>query len=209
MSRSTSPDRRLFRIAAVLVAAIACGAFVISYSALYSLALAANIVHPLAVLYPFLVDGFIVVASLATVALRDQPKRNTWYPSTLLVVFFAFSVLGNAVHADAQHGIPRLAPIAAAAVSAVPPIALGLAFHLLLRMVSVPKPEPTCPPTSPPAREEDRDLRDSARRLLVEAQQQGRRMNGALLARQLGVSDRHGRRLLADAAVNGGQGAVH
>ncbi len=58
----------------------------------------------------------------------------------LLVLFFAFSVLGNAVHANARHGIPQLAPIAAAAVSAVPPIALGLAFHLLLRMISSPRP---------------------------------------------------------------------
>src|SRR6185437_15450294 len=170
MNDTMSPDRRLVRIAATMVGAIACGAFVISYSALYSLALAANIVHPLAVIYPFLVDGFIVVASLAAFTLRGAPRRLTWYPWTLLVLFFAFSVLGNAVHANAQHGIPRLSPLAAASVSAVPPIALGLAFHLLLLMVA-----PNRAPTSQAAVElamqesTDRNLHAAARRLLDEA----------------------------------------
>jgi hypothetical protein len=198
MSETPTPDRRLVRTAAVLVAAIACGAFVISYSALYSLALAANIVHPLAVIYPFLVDGFIVVASLSAVAMRGQPRRITWYPWMLLVLFFAFSVLGNAIHANARQGIPQLASIAAAAVSAVPPIALGLAFHLLLRMISSPRPT-RLPIVTVQRQEEDGSLREVARRLLVEAEEQGRRMNGVLLARQLGVSDRHGRRLLSEA----------
>jgi hypothetical protein len=198
MSPATSSGHRLFRIAAGLVAAIACGAFVISYSALYSLALAANIVHPLAVIYPFLVDGFIVVASLAAVAMRGQSRRSTWYPWTLLALFFAFSILGNAVHANARHGIPQLAPIAAASVSSVPPLALGLAFHLLLRMISWPRPTRLPIETVQP-READGSLREVARRLLNEAEEQGRRMNGALLARQLGVSDRHGRRLLSEA----------
>lgn len=202
MKGVTSSDRRLFRIAAALVAAIACGAFVISYSALYSLALAANIVHPLAAIYPFLVDGFIVVASLAAVAMRGQPTRSTWYPWVLLILFFAFSVLGNAVHANAQDGVPRLAPLAAAAVSAVPPIALGLAFHLLLRMVSAPKPEDQADAPAQ-SREADGNLRDAARRILTEARQQGRRINGTLLAEQLGISDRHGRRLLAETAADG------
>ena len=202
MNGLASSDRRLVHIAATLVGAIACGAFVISYSALYSLALAANIVHPLAVLYPFLVDGFIVVASLAAFAMRGQPKRHTWYPWALLILFFAFSVIGNAVHANAQHGVPRLSPLAAALVSAVPPIALGLAFHLLLRMVSAPKLEGQ-PNTPPQPEESDGNLRDAARRILAEAQQQGRRMSGALLAQQLGISDRHGRRLLAETAADG------
>jgi hypothetical protein len=202
MSQIRSSDSRLVQPAALLVASIACGAFVISYSALYSLALAANIVHPLAVVYPFLVDGFIVVASLAAVALRGQPRRITWYPWMLLVLFFAFSVLGNAVHANARHGIPHLSPLAAAAVSAVPPIALGLAFHLLLRIVSGPDLDDQSD-IGAQSEEPERDLRVDALRLLTEAQQQGRRVSGALVARQLGVSERHGRRLLADVAVNG------
>jgi len=202
MTEISTPNRRLVRPAAILVAAIACGAFVISYSALYSLALAANIVHPLAVIYPFLVDGFIIVASLAAVAMRGQPRRNTWYPWMLLVVFFAFSVLGNAVHANARHGIPHLAPVAAAAVSAVPPIALGLAFHLLLRMVAPGAPgaplahlEPSTP------RSADGDVHAAARELVDHALSSGSRLTGATLAQALGVSERHGRRLLANLAT--------
>lgn len=86
----------------------------------------------------------------------------------LLVLFFAFSVLGNAVHANARHGIPQLSSTAAAAVSAVPPIALGLAFHLLLKMVSAPQRTAPSPELahSPDASD---NVRDTARRLLTEA----------------------------------------
>lgn len=196
MSQIPRSDPRLVRTAALLVAAIACGAFVISYSALYSLAHAANIVHPLAVIYPFLVDGFIVVASLAAFALRGQSLRATWYPWMLLVLFFAFSVLGNAVHANAQHGVPRLTPLAAALVSAVPPVALGLAFHLLLRMVAPERPGAPLRSLEPATTE--RDLQAAARELIDGASRTGSRLTGATLARTLGISDRHGRRLLAN-----------
>jgi hypothetical protein len=196
MSDTPKPERRLVLTAAVLVAAIACDAFVISYSALYSLALAANIVHPLAVIYPFLVDGFIVVASLAAVAMRGQSRRNTWYPWMLLVLFFSFSVLGNAVHANARHGVPHLPPVAAAAVSAVPPIALGLAFHLLVRMVAPDRPEARLEPVA--SETTDHDVHAAARELIDNASRNGSRLTGATLARALGISDRHGRRLLAD-----------
>ena len=193
-------SRTLVRIAAALVGLIATGAFVISYSALYSLALAANIVHPLAIIYPFLVDGFIVVASLAAFAVRGQPWKTTWYPWALLVVFFAFSVIGNAIHASARHGLPTLSPIAAAVVSAIPPIALGLAFHLLLRIdTGGEAPRPVATAQEPV---NDTTLRDAAKRLIAQARDEGQRITGSRLATELGVSDRHGRRLLADLALN-------
>lgn len=111
------------------------GAFVLSYSALPAVAVAAGINPALAGLYPLIIDGFITIASLAALHLKDHGPRVTWYPWSLLGGFFTVSVWCNALHAASRDGEVALSGATAALVSAMPPIALGLAIHLLILML--------------------------------------------------------------------------
>jgi hypothetical protein len=56
---------RLERAATAGVVALAAGSFALSYDALHQLAEANQVPRPLAWIWPLIVDGFIIVASLA------------------------------------------------------------------------------------------------------------------------------------------------
>jgi hypothetical protein len=112
------------------VLGIGAAAFLLSYDALHSLALASG-VHPgLARIWPGVLDGFIVVATLTVVAAK-RASRPTWYPWALVVLFSAASVAFNILHAVDQT--LAAAGWVAALVFAMPPVALVLATHLLLQ----------------------------------------------------------------------------
>ena len=117
----------------VLIAALS---FVLSFASLADLA--ARTVWPgnLAWLWPVIIDGTIVLATMALVAFsaypeQRGPRRYFW---ALLGVGAAVSVTGNAVHAmlpnDHLPG-PVLGSWGAAAIACVPPIALVLVTHAL------------------------------------------------------------------------------
>jgi hypothetical protein len=234
----------LLRTAVAGVLLLAAGAFVLSYSALHAVAAAAGINPHLAGLYPLIIDGFITIASLAALHLNNHGPRVTWYPWSLLGGFFTVSVWCNALHAASRTGDVVLSGGTAALVSAMPPVALGLAIHLLILML-----RPTRATsrdaavstaagveastrqtlTSPsaarrhmnghdtaeastsmapsasasharrthrrPVMNHD-DLPDRAAAAIREAQRTGAELTGAELGRRLGVSTRHGRRLL-------------
>jgi Protein of unknown function (DUF2637) len=112
------------------VLGIGAAAFLLSYDALHSLALASGVRPGLARIWPGVLDGFIVVATLTVVAAK-RASRSTWYPWVLVVLFSAASVAFNILHAVDQ----ALAPTGwvAALVFAMPPVALVLATHLLLQ----------------------------------------------------------------------------
>ena len=98
------------------------------------MAIASGIPEELAFIWPLIVDGFIVVATSAAFVLGRSGRRATWYPWAALVVFSAISVAGNALHAtEASLRVPT---VVATVVSAVPAIALLIASHLLVVMVS-------------------------------------------------------------------------
>jgi len=166
-----------------------------SYDALYGLALAEGVPRRLAWLWPLVVDGFIVVASLAVLhAVLEH--RPTVYPWTLVLGFSAVSVLFNVLHA-APTAVARL-------VAAVPPLALVLSFELLMRQVRAAL-EVTLVRATPAAANGHRPAIDAptdasvlarARRLVEEHRASGRRLTGTVLARELGISDGYGRRLL-------------
>jgi len=178
------------------VITLAMAGFTMSYGALHGLALEEGVPARLAWLWPLVVDGFIVVASLAVLhAVLEH--RSTVYPWALVLGFSAVSVSFNVVHA-APTTVARL-------VAAVPPLALVLSFELLMRqvraalqprLVHTPPPVPVStnghrpgPPVATLAR---------ARRLVEEHQAAGHRVTGGVLARELGVSDGYGRRLLRE-----------
>jgi len=199
----TRPDRSIdwIRRGTTLgVIALALAGFAMSYGALHGLALEEGVPSRLAWLWPLVVDGFIVVASLAVLhAVLEQ--RPTAYPWLLVLGFSAVSVSFNVIHA-APTPVARL-------VAAVPPLALVLSFELLMRQVRAalePKLVPATPPASvsanghgPPieARQvAEASVLDRARRVVEQHRTAGRRVTGVVLARELGISDGYGRRLL-------------
>ena len=112
------------------VLGIGAAAFLLSYDALHSLALASGVRPGLARIWPGVLDGFIVVATLTVVAAK-RASRPTWYPWALVVLFSAASVAFNILHAIDQELVA--AGWVAALVFAMPPVALVLATHLLLQ----------------------------------------------------------------------------
>ncbi|MFC7620671.1 DUF2637 domain-containing protein [Microlunatus sp. GCM10028923] len=106
---------------------IAAGAFWLSFTALRDLASRSGIDPGQAWAWPLIVDGIIVTATVAVVALAGH--RSVWYPWTLLAGGAAVSVTANALHAVvASDGtVPR---VLAAAVASVPPVVLLAITHL-------------------------------------------------------------------------------
>ncbi len=107
---------------------IAAGAFWLSFTALADLARRSGIDAGQAWAWPLIVDGIIVVATVAVVALASQ-HRPTWYPWTLLAAGAVVSVTANAIHAiiAADTDVPS---VLAASVAAVPPLVLLAITHL-------------------------------------------------------------------------------
>jgi hypothetical protein len=107
---------------------IAAGAFWLSFTALADLARRSGIDAGQAWAWPLIVDGIIVVATVAVVALASQ-RRPTWYPWTLLAAGAVVSVTANAIHAiiAADTDVPA---VLAASVAAIPPLVLLAITHL-------------------------------------------------------------------------------
>ena len=107
---------------------IAAGALWLSFTALADLARRSGIDAGQAWAWPLIVDGIIVVATVAVVALASQSRR-TWYPWTLLAAGAVVSVTANAIHAiiAADTDVPSLL---AASVAAIPPLVLLSITHL-------------------------------------------------------------------------------
>lgn len=106
---------------------IAGFAFWLSFTALTHLAMRAGIAEEQAWAWPLIVDGIIVVATVAVVALRE--RKGHGYSWLLLICGALVSVTANAVQAAMPAGM-ALPPPLAAAVSAVPPIVLLAITHL-------------------------------------------------------------------------------
>lgn len=115
---------------------IAIGAFWLSFTSLTDLARRSGISSSQAWVWPLIVDGIIIVATVAAVALAGS--RAAWYPWMLLSGGAAISVAANATHAIVADttDIPLLL---SASVASVPPLVLLAITHLtsvLMRHVS-------------------------------------------------------------------------
>lgn len=145
--------------AAVAIAgnvAIAAGAFYLSFASLTHLATLAGLSPERAWVWPLLVDGMIVVATVAVTTLRGRRSAYAW---TLLAGGAAVSILANIVHAalTAPAGVPVSV---AMLVAATPPLVLVASTHLTVQLLRAsarpataasPPPEAT-PPTRTTAR---------------------------------------------------------
>lgn len=135
-------SRRLAVVTAITgTVFIATGAFWLSFTALADLARRSGIDAGQAWAWPLIVDGIIVVATVAVVALASQ-RRPTWYPWTLLAAGAVVSVTANAIHAiiAADTDVP---PVLAASVAAIPPLVLLSITHLtviLTKPATTPQP---------------------------------------------------------------------
>ena len=115
---------------------IAAGAFWLSFTSLVDLAARSGIGDGQAWAWPLIVDGVIVVSTVAVVALADA--RAAWYPWTLLAGAAAVSVTANSLHAvvAADSDMPGFL---AAAVAAVPPVVLLAITHLTVLLIRAPE----------------------------------------------------------------------
>ena len=156
---------RRTRMTAVVIDVIICAAAcVLSFSALRGLA--ARTVWPgnLAWLFPVIVDGAQVLASMALVAFSAYPEQRSArrYFWALLTIGVAVSVSGNAVHALMPNPDLPAAPFGpwfAAAIGCVPSLAVVGTTHalsILWRFVPYEKPD------------EKAQLKDSALALAAE-----------------------------------------
>jgi Protein of unknown function (DUF2637) len=206
--------RWTYRVSAAGVLLLAAAAFTLSYDALHQLALHSRVRPGLAWMWPVVIDGTIVVALLTVLAAKRAAAR-TAYPWALAGLFSLASVAFNIAHAPDR-------PVAQL-VFAMAPVALVLTTHLLMQQASWwhqrpamagekadmggPQPdmgaamadhEPALLVPMAGAAGQEPDPEAKARRIYEQHQAADTRLSGAALARHVGISERHGRRLLAE-----------
>lgn len=116
-------------VAVVAATAICVAAFALSFTALTDLAARSGITVP--ILWPAIVDGVVLAATVSVVA---GASRFAWL---LLVVGALVSVGGNVLHAALPDG--ALPVWLKAAVAAVPPVALLATAHLVVVLRKAPQ----------------------------------------------------------------------
>ncbi|MFC8531350.1 DUF2637 domain-containing protein [Nocardia sp. NPDC057227] len=112
-------------VAVLVIVTIGVAAFALSFAALKELAIMARTPRELAWLWPVIVDGTIIQATISMLVLASGPERR-WFLG-VLVCGALVSVIGNSVHAAmaGQH----LPWWAAALVAAVAPVSLLVDTH--------------------------------------------------------------------------------
>ena len=123
-------SRRVVSIAISGTVVLGLGAAVLSFTALTDLAVRAGVPSGLGFVWPIIVDGLIVVSTIAVVAAAGPAHRGVRrYAWALLALGAGVSVLANGAHAivAAHASTPRLMAVA---VASVPPIVLLAVTHL-------------------------------------------------------------------------------
>ena len=134
IDRPATPPPAVLRGALVAAVAItiviAMASFVLSFSVLWDLATMAGLPHQLSWLWPVVVDGTILQATISVVALApyEQQRRGRRFFWAVLGVSALVSVASNAVHAVVA-ATADLPPMLAAAIATAAPISLLAATH--------------------------------------------------------------------------------
>lgn len=119
---------------------LALGAFWLSFTALRDLAALAGIPEEQAWVWPLIVDGVILEATISVVALRNQAPSARRFAWLLLAAGAGVSVAANITHAVVAADT-RVPALIAALVASIPPLVLLAMTHLtveLLRNADVP-----------------------------------------------------------------------
>ncbi|UWX87127.1 DUF2637 domain-containing protein [Arthrobacter sp. zg-Y1110] len=137
MSKNATPlSRPIVMTGFATTVIIAAGAFILSFSALTDLAVMSGLNPDLAWIWPIIVDGLIVAATVAIVALAGHEKRVLAYPWALLFFGAVVSTAANAVHAILAVGGDGAVPaVVSAIVAAMPPVVLLAITHLTVILV--------------------------------------------------------------------------
>lgn len=138
-SRIGNSQRPALWTAAAGTVFIAGLAFSLSFRSLADLARRSGIPTGQTWMWPLIVDGIIVVATVSVVTLSG--RKSSWYAWLLLGSGAAVSVTANAAHAlvIADHDVPKAL---AACVAAVPPLVLLAITHLTVVLTRQTQTEP-------------------------------------------------------------------
>lgn len=119
--------RAVLSVAAAGTVVIALIAFWLSFSALRSLAILAGIEITQSWALPLIIDGLMVVATVAVFALEGA--RMVWYPWMLLIAAGFVSVIANCLHAVLAAD-PMIPTVLAASVASIAPVVHIACTHL-------------------------------------------------------------------------------
>ncbi|WP_378733616.1 DUF2637 domain-containing protein [Nocardia brasiliensis] len=125
LSRAFSRVSEVTPVQAATAGTVAVGgfSFLVSYTELSWLAAHYHTPHPWSL--PLIVDGLVIVSTIAATAMR----RHAWYAWVLLGVGALLSVVGNGLAAYLSAG-----SWVAVGISAVPPLVLLAVTHLTMVM---------------------------------------------------------------------------
>ncbi|AAN01789.1 hypothetical protein SEA_BUZZBUZZ_36 [Mycobacterium phage BuzzBuzz] len=113
------------RVATGGTIAVGALAFSLSFTALADLATDNGVSSSQAWMVPLVIDGGVIVATAATLALR----QSRWFAWSLLVLSSLVSVAGNVAHANATSGT-----VISMVIAAIPPLWLLAATHLTVML---------------------------------------------------------------------------
>jgi hypothetical protein len=119
-SRQTGYNSRLHLTAVISVitgaALLAIAAFLLSYERIHEIALTARVSPSLAALYPLIFDTTLVIACVATLALRGAPWWMRYSAVLIIMILLAVVAASEALHSAGVTLPPR--PTAAALAAA-------------------------------------------------------------------------------------------
>ena len=149
-----------------LTVAIALMAFILSFDALRTLAVACGVQPGLSWMFPLIIDAPVLAFTWATWVFKTRGLGQA-YPWAMLLVFSAVSLVGNALHAHPVETNGLLLPDwGASLLMTMPPVALLATSHMIVRAASrsfdMDEPEPAAEvvetaPVAPPEVPRDTD----------------------------------------------------
>lgn len=122
LSRPHVTPAKLTAVASTGVGALAMW---LSFTSLSDLAVRYGVPEVQAFAFPLVVDGLVIVATVAAAALKGRAASA--YAWALLILGTIVSVAGNAVHANTVVGNP-----VAVGISVIPPVFLLVVTHLTI-----------------------------------------------------------------------------
>ncbi len=132
--KNTAAHRLATATALIGTAALAVASFILSFTALTDLVSECSpIPASLAWLWAVSLDGLIVVATVALVALARRRRRERVWAAFLLLAGVALSTAGNVAHALIEGF-----GITGALISALPPVLLASITHLSVSLMRAP-----------------------------------------------------------------------
>lgn len=119
-----------------LTVAIALMAFILSFDALRTLAVACGAQPGLSWMFPLIIDAPVLAFTWATWVFKTRGLGQA-YPWAMLLVFSAVSLVGNALHAHPVETNGLLLPDwGASLLMTMPPVALLATSHMIVRAAS-------------------------------------------------------------------------